>query len=153
MGPPDERTRFYVHSLAAGPEGSIRLLQPKRIDIEPATAASGALREVRRGGAAEEICDPSGRGTMAAKRQRGDGDRYADEGPVQAPEIGPEEDGEQHDHGRDRQGRGMAERGQVRAQQAGDDLRKIVGFSAADEIEKLDRLKSAGRFPNPNTLG
>ena len=47
----------------------------------------------------------------------------------------------------------MAERGQVRAQQAGDDLRKIVGFSAADEIEKLDRLKSAGRFPNPNTLG
>src|SRR5208283_5591118 len=40
------------------------------------------------------------------------------------------------------QGRGMAERSQARAQQAGDDLRKIVGFSAADEIEKLDRLKS-----------
>ena len=41
------------------------------------------------------------------------------------------------------QGRGMAERSQARAQQAGDDLRKIVGLSAADEIEKLDRLKSA----------
>ena len=39
MGPPDERTRFYVHSLAAGPKGSIRLLEPKRVDIEPATAA------------------------------------------------------------------------------------------------------------------
>jgi hypothetical protein len=41
------------------------------------------------------------------------------------------------------QGRGMAERIQVQAQQAGD-LRQVVGFSAADEIEKLDRLKSAG---------
>jgi hypothetical protein len=37
----------------------------------------------------------------------------------------------------------------VRAQQAGDDLRKIVGFSAADEIEKLDRLKSAGSISEP----
>jgi predicted membrane channel-forming protein YqfA (hemolysin III family) len=42
------------------------------------------------------------------------------------------------------QGRGMAERNQARAVQARDDLRQIVGFSAADEIEKLDRLKSAG---------
>ena len=41
------------------------------------------------------------------------------------------------------QGRGMAERIQVQAQQAGD-LRQVVGFSAADEIEKLNRLKSAG---------
>jgi len=39
MGPPDARTRFYVHSLAAGPKGSIRLLRPKRVEIEPATAA------------------------------------------------------------------------------------------------------------------
>jgi ElaB/YqjD/DUF883 family membrane-anchored ribosome-binding protein len=38
----------------------------------------------------------------------------------------------------------MAERNQARAQEARDDLRQIVGFSAADEIEKLDRLKSAG---------
>jgi hypothetical protein len=42
------------------------------------------------------------------------------------------------------QGRGMAERNEARARQAQDDLRQFVGFSAADEIEKLDRLKSAG---------
>jgi Phospholipase_D-nuclease N-terminal len=42
------------------------------------------------------------------------------------------------------QGRGMAERNQARAQQARDELRQVVGFSAADEIEKLDRLKAAG---------
>jgi hypothetical protein len=42
------------------------------------------------------------------------------------------------------QGRGMAERNQAQAKQAQDDLRRIVGFSAADEIEKLDKLKAAG---------
>jgi Phospholipase_D-nuclease N-terminal len=42
------------------------------------------------------------------------------------------------------QGRGMAERNQARAQQASADLRQVAGFSAADEIEKLNRLKSAG---------
>jgi len=42
------------------------------------------------------------------------------------------------------QGRGMAERNQERARQARDELRQVVGFSVADEIEKLDRLKSAG---------
>src|SRR5579864_2016087 len=42
------------------------------------------------------------------------------------------------------QGRGMAERNQERAKQARDELRQVVGFSAADEIEKLDRLKSTG---------
>jgi hypothetical protein len=42
------------------------------------------------------------------------------------------------------QGRGMAERNQARAQQARDELRQVAGFSAADEIEKLDRLKAAG---------
>jgi Phospholipase_D-nuclease N-terminal len=42
------------------------------------------------------------------------------------------------------QGRGMAERNQARAKEARDELRQIVGFSAADEIAKLDRLKSAG---------
>jgi hypothetical protein len=30
------------------------------------------------------------------------------------------------------------------AHQARDELRRVVGFSAADEIEKLDRLKQAG---------
>jgi cbb3-type cytochrome oxidase subunit 3 len=42
------------------------------------------------------------------------------------------------------QSRGMAERNAQRAQQARDELRQVVGFSAADEIEKLERLKSAG---------
>ena len=42
------------------------------------------------------------------------------------------------------QGRGMAERNAERAQQTREELRSIVGFSAADEIEKLDRLKKAG---------
>lgn len=42
------------------------------------------------------------------------------------------------------QGRGMAERSESRSRQVRDDLRQIVGFSAADEIEKLERLKAAG---------
>jgi hypothetical protein len=39
------------------------------------------------------------------------------------------------------QGRGMAERNE---QQARDELRRAIGYSAADEIEKLDRLKKEG---------
>ena len=42
------------------------------------------------------------------------------------------------------QARGMAERNTQQAQQARDELKRVVGFSAADEIEKLDRLKKAG---------
>ncbi|HEY7217709.1 MAG TPA: PLDc N-terminal domain-containing protein [Candidatus Binatia bacterium] len=42
------------------------------------------------------------------------------------------------------QGRGMAERNVQQAQQARDELRRAIGYSAADEIEKLDRLKKAG---------
>ncbi|HEV2100608.1 MAG TPA: PLDc N-terminal domain-containing protein [Stellaceae bacterium] len=42
------------------------------------------------------------------------------------------------------QSRGMAERNVQRAQQAREELRHVVGFSVADEIEKLDRLKTAG---------
>ena len=42
------------------------------------------------------------------------------------------------------QSRGMAERNVQQAQQARDELRRAVGFSAADEIEKLERLKKAG---------
>jgi len=41
------------------------------------------------------------------------------------------------------QHRGMAERQQQRAQEARDQLRQVVGFSAADEIEKLERLKNS----------
>ena len=42
------------------------------------------------------------------------------------------------------QGRSMAERNVQQAQQARDDLRRVVGFSVADEIEKLNKLKLAG---------
>ncbi len=42
------------------------------------------------------------------------------------------------------QSRGMAERSAQRAQQAREELRHVVGFSVADEIEKLERLKTAG---------
>ena len=39
---------------------------------------------------------------------------------------------------------GMAERSSQQAQQARDELRRVVGFSAADEIKKLDQLKKSG---------
>jgi len=42
------------------------------------------------------------------------------------------------------QGRGMAERNAQQAQQARDELRRVVGFSVADEIAKLDQLKKTG---------
>jgi hypothetical protein len=42
------------------------------------------------------------------------------------------------------QGRTMAERNNARARQAYDDLRQAAGFSAADEIEKLARLRQTG---------
>ena len=40
--------------------------------------------------------------------------------------------------------RSMAERNVQQAQQARDELRCVVGFSVADEIQKLDGLKKAG---------
>lgn len=42
------------------------------------------------------------------------------------------------------QSRGMAERNVQQAQQARDELRRVVGFSVADEITKLDTLKQSG---------
>jgi hypothetical protein len=42
------------------------------------------------------------------------------------------------------QGRGMADRNVQQAEQARDEIRRVVGFSAADEIEKLNRLKTSG---------
>ena len=41
-------------------------------------------------------------------------------------------------------GRGMAERDIQQAQHAREELRHAIGFSAADEIEKLNRLKKEG---------
>ena len=46
------------------------------------------------------------------------------------------------------QGRGMAERQSQRAQQAREELRQVVGFSVADELEKLERLKNSGTISN-----
>jgi predicted membrane channel-forming protein YqfA (hemolysin III family) len=46
------------------------------------------------------------------------------------------------------QSRQMAERSEARARQARDDLRQVVGFSVADEIEKLERLKNTGSISN-----
>ena len=42
------------------------------------------------------------------------------------------------------QGKGMAERNVQQAQQARDELRRVVGYSVADEITKLDQLKKSG---------
>jgi len=42
------------------------------------------------------------------------------------------------------QGRGMAERSQQQARQARDEIRSAIGFSVADEIEKLNQLKQTG---------
>jgi predicted membrane channel-forming protein YqfA (hemolysin III family) len=41
------------------------------------------------------------------------------------------------------QARGMAERQTQRAQQAREELRQVVGYSVADELEKLERLKNS----------
>ena len=42
------------------------------------------------------------------------------------------------------QGRGMAERNARQAEQARDELRRVVGYSVADEISKLETLKKSG---------
>jgi hypothetical protein len=42
------------------------------------------------------------------------------------------------------QGGGMAERNQAQATKAREEMRNIVGFSAADEIRKLDELRAKG---------
>jgi hypothetical protein len=46
------------------------------------------------------------------------------------------------------QGRGLADRNIQQAQEAREELRRVVGFSVADEIEKLDRLKRSGAVTN-----
>ena len=40
--------------------------------------------------------------------------------------------------------KGMAERADQQAQQTQDEVRRVVGFSVADEIKKLDDLKKSG---------
>ena len=46
------------------------------------------------------------------------------------------------------QGRGMAERQTQRAEQSREELRHFVGFSVADELEKLERLKDSNKISN-----
>jgi len=46
------------------------------------------------------------------------------------------------------QGEGMRERRFERVQQSREELRNVIGFSVADEIEKLDRLKQSGSITN-----
>jgi hypothetical protein len=46
------------------------------------------------------------------------------------------------------QHRGLAERQSQRVRQARDELRHVVGFSVADELEKLERLKNSGTISN-----
>jgi len=46
------------------------------------------------------------------------------------------------------QNRGWAERQSQRMQQAREDMRHFVGYSVADELEKLERLKSSGTISN-----
>jgi hypothetical protein len=40
--------------------------------------------------------------------------------------------------------KGMAERADQQAQRTQDEVRRVVGFSVADEIKKLDELKKSG---------
>ena len=46
------------------------------------------------------------------------------------------------------QHRGMAERQTQRVQQAREDMRHFIGYSIADELEKLERLKNSGVISN-----
>jgi len=50
------------------------------------------------------------------------------------------------------QHRGMAERQSQRVQQARDELRHVVGFSVADELEKLERLKNSNKISDEEYL-
>ncbi|MBV8089715.1 MAG: PLDc N-terminal domain-containing protein [Alphaproteobacteria bacterium] len=46
------------------------------------------------------------------------------------------------------QHRGMAERQSQRVQEAREDMRHFIGYSVADELEKLERLKNSGTISN-----
>ncbi|MBV8336501.1 MAG: PLDc N-terminal domain-containing protein [Alphaproteobacteria bacterium] len=46
------------------------------------------------------------------------------------------------------QHRGMAERQSQRVQEAREDMRHFIGYSVAEELEKLERLKDSGTISN-----
>jgi len=51
------------------------------------------------------------------------------------------------------QGRGMAERNAQQAKDAREELRRVVGFSVADELAKLDALRKAGTISEAEFTG
>lgn len=51
-----------------------------------------------------------------------------------------------------REGAGMAERKKAQADEMRDDVRQFVGFSPADELQKLDRLKADNVISNEEYL-
>src|SRR5271156_3513912 len=51
------------------------------------------------------------------------------------------------------QGRGLAERDRAQVKHDRDELRQYVDFSPADEIDKLDRLKAAGKISEQEYVG
>ena len=51
------------------------------------------------------------------------------------------------------QGRGMAERNVQQVKDAREELRRVVGFSVADELAKLDALRKAGTISEAEFTG
>ena len=51
------------------------------------------------------------------------------------------------------QGRGMADRNAQQVKDARDELRRVVGFRAADELAKLDALRKAGTISEAEFTG
>jgi hypothetical protein len=51
------------------------------------------------------------------------------------------------------QGRGMADRNAQQVRDAREELRRVVGFSAADELAKLDALNEAGTISEVEFTG
>ncbi|HEY1862806.1 MAG TPA: metallophosphoesterase [Roseiarcus sp.] len=46
MGPDSKPTHFYIHALGPGPDGSLTLMAPKRIDLAAEESAAGVSRGV-----------------------------------------------------------------------------------------------------------
>ena len=52
----DAPTHFYIHTLAAGPDGRLGLLPPERVEIAGEKTSLAGLRLIR---SAEQIGDPA----------------------------------------------------------------------------------------------
>jgi hypothetical protein len=93
MAPDSKPTHFYIHTLAAAPDGGLALLKPIRIDLAPAAECGGAELALPKRSLldrpAEEVRDPAARGMIGAEGDDRDDDRNPDEGAEQAPEVSP----------------------------------------------------------------